>query len=156
MSGWWRNSWRAPEPSKRSCPPSLQLQAPPSLCKRSLVIFSSARKPVPILWPSACFRVNYWVRKSHGISTQFPSNFEILEIFRVKKKLMIAPLSGNPHWITGKESSCNTGDPGSIPGSGRPPGGGNGNPFQYSCWEIPRTEEPGGLQSMGSQESNMT
>ena len=27
---------------------------------------------------------------------------------------------------------------------------GNGNPLQYSCWQIPRTEEPGGLQSMGS------
>ena len=29
----------------------------------------------------------------------------------------------------------NAGDPGSIPGSGRYPGGGNGNPLQYSCWE---------------------
>ena len=48
------------------------------------------------------------------------------------------------------------GDTGSISESGRPPGGGNGNPFQYSCWEIPRTEEPGGLQSMGSQESDTT
>ena len=42
-------------------------------------------------------------------------------------------------------------DPGSIPGLGRSPGGGNGNPLQYSCLEIPRAEEPGGLQSMGSQ-----
>ena len=33
---------------------------------------------------------------------------------------------------------------------------GNGNPLQYFCWEIPRTEEPGGLQSMGSQKANMT
>ena len=32
-----------------------------------------------------------------------------------------------------------------------PLGGGNGNPLQYSCLEIPYTEEPGGLQSMGSQ-----
>ena len=31
-----------------------------------------------------------------------------------------------------KESTCNAGDVGSIPGSGRSPGGGNGNPFQYS------------------------
>ena len=36
------------------------------------------------------------------------------------------------------------------------PGEGNGNPFQYSCLEIPWTEEPGGLQSMGLQESEMT
>ena len=42
---------------------------------------------------------------------------------------------------------------GSISVSGRSHGGRNGNPLQYSCWEIPWTEEPGGLQSMGSQES---
>ena len=36
-------------------------------------------------------------------------------------------------------------DAGSIPGSGQPPGGGNGNPLQYSCLEIPWTEESGGL-----------
>ena len=34
-----------------------------------------------------------------------------------------------------KASACNTGDPGSIPGSGRSPGEGNGNPLQYSCLE---------------------
>ena len=41
-----------------------------------------------------------------------------------------------------------TRDAGSIPGSGKTPGGGHGNPLQYSC---PLTEEPGGLQPMGSQ-----
>ena len=35
----------------------------------------------------------------------------------------------------GKVSPCNVGDQGSIPGSGRSPGEGNGNPFQYSCLE---------------------
>ena len=34
-----------------------------------------------------------------------------------------------------KESACNAGDPGSIPGSGRSPGGGHGNPLLYSCLE---------------------
>ena len=38
-----------------------------------------------------------------------------------------------------------------IPGAERSPGEGNGNPFQYSCWEIPWTEEPGRLQSKGLQ-----
>ena len=33
----------------------------------------------------------------------------------------------------GKESTCNAGDLGSIPGLGRSPGEGNGNPLQYSC-----------------------
>ena len=35
----------------------------------------------------------------------------------------------------GKESACNVGDPGSIPGSGRSSGEGNAYPFQYSCLE---------------------
>ena len=115
---------------------------------------------------------------------------------------------GFPDNSDGKESACNAGDLGSIPGSGRSPGEGNGNPLQYSfrhspspaapqtvaqiniwtslvaqkvkrlstmretwvrslgwedplekemaihsrtvAWKIPWTEEPGGLQSMGS------
>ena len=36
-----------------------------------------------------------------------------------------------------KEFVCNVGDPGSIPGLGRSPGDGNGNPLQYSCLENP-------------------
>ena len=36
-----------------------------------------------------------------------------------------------------QEIACSTGYLGSIPGSGNPPGGGNGNPFQYSCLENP-------------------
>ena len=46
-----------------------------------------------------------------------------------------------------------TGDMGLISGPGRSPGGGNGNPLEYSCL-IPWTEEPGGLQSVGSQKSH--
>ena len=42
-------------------------------------------------------------------------------------------------------------DAGSVPGSGRSPGGGQGNPLQYSCLEVPMEREPGRLQSMGSQ-----
>ena len=40
---------------------------------------------------------------------------------------------------------------GSVPGSGRCPGGGHGNPLQYSYLEDPMDEEPGGLQPIGSQ-----
>ena len=43
-------------------------------------------------------------------------------------------------WLSNKESSCSVGDAedvGSIPGLGRSPGGGNDNPFQYSCLENP-------------------
>ena len=47
---------------------------------------------------------------------------------------------GFPVGSAGKESACDTGDTanaGSIPGSGRSPGEGNGNPFQYPCLENP-------------------
>ena len=47
---------------------------------------------------------------------------------------------GLPWWLSSKESACNaedTGDKGFIPGSGRSPGGENGNPFQYSCLKNP-------------------
>ena len=44
---------------------------------------------------------------------------------------------GFPGGLDGKESASNAGDPSSIPGSGRPPGEGHGNPLQYSCLENP-------------------
>ena len=44
---------------------------------------------------------------------------------------------GFPGGSDGKASACNAGDPGSIPGSGRSPGEGNGNPLQHSCLENP-------------------
>ena len=50
-----------------------------------------------------------------------------------------------------KDLPANAGDADSIPGSERFPGEGNGNPLQYSCEGNPGAEEPGGLQSMGSQ-----
>ena len=60
-----------------------------------------------------------------------------------------------PGGSDGKESACSVGDLGSIPGLGRSPGGGHGNPLQYPClenpWRIPGTEEPEGLQCMRSQ-----
>ena len=50
-----------------------------------------------------------------------------------------------------KESTCNVEDPGLIPGSGRCPAERTGNHFSILAWRIPRTEELGRLQSMGSQ-----
>ena len=49
---------------------------------------------------------------------------------------MVTKITGNlgfPGGPDGKESTCNAGDPGLIPGSGRSPGEGNSNPLQYSC-----------------------
>ena len=50
-----------------------------------------------------------------------------------------------------KESTCNAVDLGSIPGLRRSLRERNGYPLQYSCLDNSWTEEPGGLQSMGSQ-----
>ena len=53
-------------------------------------------------------------------------------------KLFLGPaLTGFSGGSDGKVSACNAGDPGSIPGLGRSPGEGNGNPLQYSCLENP-------------------
>ena len=58
------------------------------------------------------------------------------------------PREGFPGGSDAKESACNVGDPGSIPGWGKSPGEGNGNPLHILAWEILWTEKPGGLQSM--------
>ena len=42
-----------------------------------------------------------------------------------------------PKWLSGKESACNAGGTGSIPGSGKSPEGGNGNPLQHPSLEKP-------------------
>ena len=50
---------------------------------------------------------------------------------------MVQSISGFPGVSDGEESPCNAGDLGLIPGSGRSPGGGHGNPLQHSCLENP-------------------
>ena len=50
-----------------------------------------------------------------------------------------------------KNPPFDAGDAGSMPGSGRAPGEGNGNPLKLSCLGMPWTEDAGRLQSMGSQ-----
>ena len=52
-------------------------------------------------------------------------------------RLLVFPYMGFPHSSVRKESACNAGDLDSIPGSGRSPGEGNGNPLQYSFLENP-------------------
>ena len=62
---------------------------------------------------------------------------------------------GFPGGLDGKESSCNAGDLGSIPGLGRSPGGEHGNPFQYSCLENPHGFLVG-YSPWGGKESDVT
>ena len=58
--------------------------------------------------------------------------------------------AGFPACSDGKKSICNAGDAALIPGLGRSPGEGDGNPQQYSCLENSMGRQAGGLQSMGS------
>ena len=56
---------------------------------------------------------------------------------------LVLPLweMGLPRWLSGRESACDIGDESSVPGWGRSPEGGNGNPLQYSCLENPMDRE---------------
>ena len=64
--------------------------------------------------------------------------------------------NGLPSWLNGKELTCNTGDRSSIPGLRRSPRERNGNPLQYSCWEILWTGGLEGYSPWGSKELDMT
>ena len=89
------------------------------------------------------FRGNKVKKKKKKQKTKF-SFF----LFSKNKKLYC--ILGFPGGRDCKESECNAGDLGSIPGSGRSPGEGNGYSSVFA-WGIPWTEVPGGLQPIGSQ-----
>ena len=62
-----------------------------------------------------------------------------------------------PWWLSGKESTCNAGDPGSIPGLERFPRGGHGNPLHYVCLENHTDREAGRATAHGvAKELDMT
>ena len=64
---------------------------------------------------------------------------------------------GFPDGSVGKESACNVGSLGLIPGLGRSPGGGQGNPLQYFCPENPHGERSlAGFSPWGRRESDTT
>ena len=60
---------------------------------------------------------------------------------------------GFPGGSDSKEYACNAGDPGSVPGSGRVPGEGNGNTLQYSCLENPTDRGDGRVTVHGVAKS---
>ena len=64
---------------------------------------------------------------------------------------------GFPGGSDDKKSTCNVGDLGLIPGLGRSPGGGHGNPLQYSCLENPPGQRSlSGFSPWGHKESDVT
>ena len=71
------------------------------------------------------------------LDTQHVNNSPNL-LFTSKLAFAVTATCGDfPSGPFGKESSCKAGDAGLIPASGRSPGGGNGNPLQYSCLKNP-------------------
>ena len=86
-------------------------------------------------WQNRRRQCNSWLRK-----------------FPWRRDRLPTPVSlGFPGGSDGKESTCNEGELGSVPGLGRSPGGGHGNHSSIPAWKSPWTEKPGGLQSMALQ-----
>ena len=65
--------------------------------------------------------------------------------YEMSKKGQCTKTEGFPDGSVVKDLPANSGDPGSFPGLGWSPGEGNGNCSSILAWEIPWTEEPGGL-----------
>ena len=91
-----------------------------------------------------------WVSDPQEVHFPFYSN-RLSNCFHVFFLNWFYRFLGLPWRLSCNKSACSAGDMGSIPESGRCPGEGNGNLLQYSCLGNPWTEEPSGLQSMGSQ-----
>ena len=110
---------------------------------------------------NTCLAPEVWLPVPWGLCTfpgpTSPSQTEFLQVQFTEAYLgynsSLSDTGGFPGGSDGEESACNAGALHCrIPGLGRSPGGRNGNPLQYSCLE----NEPGGLQSMESQESDVT
>ena len=72
-------------------------------------------------------------------------------------KIMNRDYLGLPRGLSGKEPACHAGDVGSIPESGRSPGGETGNPLQYSCPESPHGQKSlAGYSPWGCKELDTT
>ena len=120
----WTGSWRRVLGMRGRCR-TLSVPTPPLGLPSSFIIsLHSAQFSQPISRPVQ-FRVTYWTACS------------ILPLSCFKPPPPPPCSWGFPRGSEGKESACNAGDPGSIPGSGRSTGKGNSNPLQYSCLEDP-------------------
>ena len=98
-------------------------------------------------------RLNILLLYDPEIALDLPTGVENLALY---KNLHRTVYSSFPDGSDGKASARNVADPGSIPGLGRFPGEGNGNPLQYSCMGNFRDREAARVQSMGSQEADVS
>ena len=118
------------------------LPGPSSLLRADLFVLASGPTIPGPLPPTVPLTVGNKGRSSDGVG-------ESLYVCHFSRLACLLP-----RWLSQKESACqagDSGDAGSISGSGRSPGEGNGNLLQYSCLRNPWAEEAGGLPSRGSQ-----
>ena len=95
-------------------------------------------KQFEAIWNSALLHRSYHSVLSYPHFTSHGFSYPRSTLVLVVMKLLYNCCWDNiPHSSVSKESACNAGDPGSIPGLGRSPAEGNGNPLQYSCLENP-------------------
>ena len=121
---------------------------------------------VDSLWPKALGRTlsSYMpFAKSHSISSPkegVKANGTDLTLLSFNTILSFPGTRFSLQWLSSKESARDTGaigDASSIPGSGRSPGGGHGNPFQYSCLDNSHGQRSlAGYSPQGHKESDMT
>ena len=83
--------------------------------------------------------MNFYIHTSVTVLLKLHTHFWLVYLFGLGVGLF--GLGGFPCSSVGKESACNAGHLGSIPGLGRSPEEGNGNPLQYSCLETPMDRE---------------
>ena len=103
--------------------------------------------PLQYAWVSLVAQLE----KNPPVMQEIPVQFLGQEVLWKRDRLSTPVLLGFSGGSDSKESPCNVGDLGSIPGLGRSPGGGHGKPLQYPCLENSHGQEPGGLHSMDSQ-----
>ena len=99
-----------------------------------------------VIWPSTRFKsIVLWPGMNHLVPRLFqihlmderPGAILSFKTFLSFINRLLVTITGFPGGSEFKVSAWNAGDPGSIPGLGRSPGEGNGNPLQYSCLENP-------------------
>ena len=96
------------------------------------MIKQSDAGPTPEMVPGALDRTMAGIWGTEGNKTREMRTYDLTCSTQLKL--------GFPGGSAGKESACNAGDLGSIPGLGRSPGGGLGNPLEYSCQENPHRQ----------------
>ena len=110
-------------PSSRWCHPAIS---------SSVVPFSSCPQSLPASGSFPMSQLLTWGGQSTGVSALASSLPKKYIYFRHTLYHRMSPGGSD-----GKESACNAADWGSIPGLGRSPGEGNGNPLQYPCLKNP-------------------